>query len=315
MKNVNYITPNDTSSRTNSPLVTVAILTYKRYDQLHSCLQNILNQTYENIEILISDNSEDTLVPDWINAIQRNDKRVRYVKHKYNLGMYGNDYYVRQSALGEYLCVIHDDDIVPTNYIKILMNEMLTSPNVTLVGPACQRYYEGEYWYQYENYNSNKVNKTAKIHDIVWRAFNNSSSFEHLVHGVYRKSDLDRSFKFGRWRSIITFFYLLSLKGEVRTVESIVMVKNTTQRDLEKYEEANYISRYKIFNMFFPRIMRPLEERMTVLYRLIKFTIINRDLSKLKKIYFCFFAIICFSLSLVSVCFRKVHKLSLMGTK
>ncbi len=59
------------------PLVTIAIPTYNRADgYLKQALQSAVNQTYKNIEIVVSDNCS----PDNTEAVVRSytDPRIRY---------------------------------------------------------------------------------------------------------------------------------------------------------------------------------------------------------------------------------------------
>ena len=43
----------------NNPLVTVIILCYQNYNYLQRCIESVLTQNYENIEIIISDDGSD----------------------------------------------------------------------------------------------------------------------------------------------------------------------------------------------------------------------------------------------------------------
>lgn len=275
------------------PLVTVGIPTYNRYVQLRHCLASVTRQDYENIEILIADNSDIDPVPTWLLELLERDKRIIYVKHSLNLGMIGNDTFIRNhSSTAPYLCVIHDDDEIPENYVSSLMSVLFKNPDYALVGPRCTRYFCEKFWYEYESYSTADMSQSGRLRDLISRAFNNPWSFEHLMYGIYRRDAIPKSFAFGRWRSIILFFYLLGIVGHIQTEQNIVIKKNTTKRDLQKYSVACYVNRYSIFRVFFSR---RIEQRLTILYRLVKFTLTSPHLSLGMKLTLCFFALKKFS--------------------
>jgi glycosyltransferase involved in cell wall biosynthesis len=74
----------------NSPLVTIAIPTFNRAAYLVGAIESALAQTYDNIEVLISDNSSTDDTQSVIRSSLRADTRVRSLTQTSNLGMVGN---------------------------------------------------------------------------------------------------------------------------------------------------------------------------------------------------------------------------------
>ena len=71
------------------PLISVCIPTFNSEKYIIECLQSVLNQTYTEFEIIISDNdsSDDTL-----NLIESfKDERIKIFKNEKNIGM-GNNF-------------------------------------------------------------------------------------------------------------------------------------------------------------------------------------------------------------------------------
>lgn len=95
--------------------VSVIIPTYGRSEYLIRAVESVLNQTYDDIEIIIvDDNGTDTLnqikteskIKDYI---AEND-RIKYIKHKNNMnGSVARNTGIKQ-ATGEYICFLDDDD-------------------------------------------------------------------------------------------------------------------------------------------------------------------------------------------------------------
>ena len=72
-----------------NPLVTIAIPTYNRANAyLKTAISCALKQSYQNLEILISDNNSEDNTEELVN--QFSDRRIRYVKHPENIGFVKN---------------------------------------------------------------------------------------------------------------------------------------------------------------------------------------------------------------------------------
>lgn len=102
------------------PLVTIAIPTFNRLNYLKQALQSALAQTYQNIEILVSDNASTDGTQMFMRQIQ--DTRVRYIRHSENLGMFENWNFLLTRASGQYFLLLSDDDLLFENAIMILIS-------------------------------------------------------------------------------------------------------------------------------------------------------------------------------------------------
>jgi glycosyltransferase involved in cell wall biosynthesis len=101
----------------SKPLVTIAIPTYNRADKyLKDALTSALNQTYEHIEILVSDNCSNDHTPDLVQSFK--DSRIKYFRQTKNLGMLGNMNFLVEQANGDYMLMLHDDDVIDNDMIE-----------------------------------------------------------------------------------------------------------------------------------------------------------------------------------------------------
>ena len=255
---------------TQAPLLSICIPTYDRYETLISCLEKLHTLKLSDLEIVISDNTQSGVVPKEITELTLCDSRFKYFRQSSNIGMIANNTFVRQAAKGEFVCVIHDDDEIPESYFQTIVDDIRCNPEINICGSACDRYYDDQYWYSYENFSSVGVGQEARLREIIRRAFNSPWDFEHLMYGIYRRSALPSSFSFGPWRSIITFFYLLSISGAIHTEPSIVMRKNNTPEDTAKYAKATYVTRNAILRTLCRSTRQ--EQRIITWQRLTYFT-------------------------------------------
>lgn len=89
---------------------TIAIPTYRRPDLATRAVESALAQTHPVLEILVHDNSPDDETERALFRFPR--ERVQYRRHDRNLGLAGNWNSLIQSARGEYVKFLNDDDIL-----------------------------------------------------------------------------------------------------------------------------------------------------------------------------------------------------------
>jgi len=231
------------------PLVTIGIPTFNRYSQLKVCLDQTLSQTYPNLEILISDNTDFTNTPEWISDVLTSQSCINYVKQPKNLGLLGNHQFLIDHASGDYFMFLHDDDEIPSNYVMTLMTELLKNPNVSLIGPKCDRYLEGKFWFTYENWDSRGKTTFARLHELIPDAFRYHWRFEQYMYGIFRIKG--SNFKMSpTFKGQFYMFFTFSCQGELMNANGITLVKNTTPEEIESYRSNPIYKRYKILRFF-----------------------------------------------------------------
>ena len=99
------------------PLVTIAIPTYNRADSyLGQALKCALNQTYPNLEIIVSDNCSTDSTKAFVSSIT--DRRLQYFRHEPNIGANGNFNFCFDQAKGSYILLLHDDDMIDKDFVE-----------------------------------------------------------------------------------------------------------------------------------------------------------------------------------------------------
>jgi glycosyltransferase involved in cell wall biosynthesis len=107
-----------------TPLVTVGIPVYNDEKYVVAAIDDILAQTYRNLEIVISDNDS----TDGSEAICRSyvgkDARVRYVRQERNIGPHANFRYLMDHAQGVYFMWAASDDRWDPEFIERLVRSL-----------------------------------------------------------------------------------------------------------------------------------------------------------------------------------------------
>ncbi len=106
-----------------SAKVSIIIPIYNLEDYIENCIRSLLNQTYENIEILcINDGSKDGSA-DVIAKLADEDKRIRYVCQE-NAGVSAARNKGLELADGDYLMFVDGDDYMHYQSVEILVNSI-----------------------------------------------------------------------------------------------------------------------------------------------------------------------------------------------
>jgi len=89
------------------PFVSLSLLTYNRADSLRRSLDTLLNQSYENFELIINDDHSPDHTPEVGRKYEQKDERVRYVRNEKNLGYAKNNNAAVARANSEYVGLVH----------------------------------------------------------------------------------------------------------------------------------------------------------------------------------------------------------------
>ena len=85
------------------PLVTIGIPTYNRLSGLKDALNCIREQTYSNLEIIVSDNcSLGDEVTQYMQMVMKDDPRIHYFRQDHNIGALENFGFILTQATGKY---------------------------------------------------------------------------------------------------------------------------------------------------------------------------------------------------------------------
>ena len=106
----------------NNYKLTICVPTYNRLMELQECLDSVIPQMNDSIEIFVSDNSTNDKTEDYINSIIGNYDNFRYKHNKENLGADGNFLQCLQMANGEYVMLLADDDKLKNDCVEHIIN-------------------------------------------------------------------------------------------------------------------------------------------------------------------------------------------------
>jgi glycosyltransferase involved in cell wall biosynthesis len=122
----------------NYPLVTIGMPTYNRANSYLRCaLESATQQSYPNIEIVVSDNCSTDNTEVLIRGFK--NPRVRYFRQPMNIGPIENPNFCVKMARGDYFLQLHDDDMIDRDFVELCMQAAGHSKEIGVIQTGVRR--------------------------------------------------------------------------------------------------------------------------------------------------------------------------------
>ncbi len=122
-----------------NPKVTLGLPVYNGDKYLDEAIASLLDQTFDDFELLISDNGSTDRTEEICREWAGRDARIQYFRHEENRGGSWNFGYVFELARGQFFrWAAHDDTIRPT-YIEACLKALEANPEAILASPRVDR--------------------------------------------------------------------------------------------------------------------------------------------------------------------------------
>jgi glycosyltransferase involved in cell wall biosynthesis len=112
-------------------LVEIFVQTYNREYYLTNCLKSLLNQTYQNIKIIVVDNKSDYNVELLIKRFNVNN--IQLITNPINLGSAESFNISLTKVSGDFVMFFHDDDALPPYFVENQVQLLLKHPDAGFV--------------------------------------------------------------------------------------------------------------------------------------------------------------------------------------
>jgi Glycosyltransferases involved in cell wall biogenesis len=108
--------------------VTVIIPAFNGEAFLAEAIEGVLNQSYDNFELLILDDGSGDGTKDVVKSFS--DARIRFIRHEVNIGFIANWTYGVQAARGCYLAIHGQDDIYRPHFLQRRVEAFKNQPGL-----------------------------------------------------------------------------------------------------------------------------------------------------------------------------------------
>lgn len=187
------------------PRVGIGLPVYNGENFIKAAIDSVLAQTFEDLELIISDNASTDRTQEICQTYAQRDKRIRYYRNSQNIGAAPNYNRVFALSSAEYFKWIAHDDIIAPSYLQRCVEVMDQEPNVVVCFPAITYIdAQGEVLKQQREGNLSIRGASAAVRaramvdhqlkgtDIFWAIFGmmrSSALRQTPLHGSYVASD------------------------------------------------------------------------------------------------------------------------------
>ena len=117
---------------TRKPRLSIGLPVYNGEKYLENALNSLINQTYTDFELHISDNASTDRTGEICEAYVAKDPRVHYYRNSVNIGATQNWYRVFKLSTGEYFASVAHDDVYDPEYMRKCIKVLDQDPSVVV---------------------------------------------------------------------------------------------------------------------------------------------------------------------------------------
>jgi glycosyltransferase involved in cell wall biosynthesis len=114
------------------PRLSIGLPVYNGEDYLEDAIEALLDQSYENLELIISDNASTDSTADICQRYAKEDSRVRYFRQPRNIGLSPNHNFVFDQSRGEFFKWGAADDLYARDLLRSCVEALDERPDVVL---------------------------------------------------------------------------------------------------------------------------------------------------------------------------------------
>lgn len=115
-----------------APLISVGVPVRNGGPMLEQALRSVVEQSYPNLEVLISDNGSTDETPAVCQRFAVRDQRIRYFRQEKVFSSLENFEFVLRKSRGEYFMWVAHDDLRSDDFIEKLHNALRDNPHAVL---------------------------------------------------------------------------------------------------------------------------------------------------------------------------------------
>ena len=189
-------------------MVSIIVSIYNVENYLDRCIQSLIEQTYQNIEILLIDDGSTDASGMVCDQWHKKDNRIK-VYHKENGGPSSARNYGIDHCNGSYIMFVDGDDYVKKNYVDCLYHEITQKQedmvicNYEYVTETGNRYKSDNYTYYQSTKILNGMQMLKLFEDRRYKTF-----FDVVWNKIYRR-DLFHEIRFPEGITLVEDIYIL----------------------------------------------------------------------------------------------------------
>lgn len=245
----------DNLEKTNENLISVIIPVYNGEKYLSECLDSVLNQTYQNLEIIIVNDGSTDNTQNIIDNYAKKDSRISKIVFETQKGVATARNTAVDNAKGGFLAFVDSDDYINDDYLEMLLNQMSDSDDIVCCG--------------YNSIQDDTVekyalkNKELKNAESAYLFYLESRAIDYTMQVIWgklfrREIVADKRFELLRYGEDTLFIIQMITSGAIiklidyvgyNYMEHTDSLVNSSQRKTKEYFQSMLEVRYLSYNL------------------------------------------------------------------
>ncbi len=237
-------------------LISVVVPIYKVENYLNRCVESIVHQSYQDLEIILVDDGSPDSCPQICDEWAKKDSRIKVV-HKKNGGLSDARNAGMQIAIGEYISFIDSDDYVSYDFFETLLSVMHDEDSDIVECSVVKFYEDGRFEDHSDDLSIKSYNTEAALsglisenpfHQHVWNKLYKTDMIKDIPYAVGKLNE-DEFWTyqvFGRAKKVTkinkTMYYYFqrssSIMGEGYSIRRLDALEAKTER--QKYIQNRF---------------------------------------------------------------------------
>ena len=179
---------------TKIPRLSIGLPVYNGESHIREAISSLLDQTYEDFELIISDNGSTDKTQQICSEYAEKDSRVKYFRNEKNFGAAWNFNHVFELSSGEFFKWAASDDIIAPEFLTRCVTVLEQTPSILLCHSKTGKI--NQFGEVVGEYNFELINDSEKPHER-FREMLNRKGFPWIIFGVFRTNALKKTTGFG----------------------------------------------------------------------------------------------------------------------
>lgn len=203
--------------------LSIIIPVYNVENYISRCLDSVINQSFQNFEIIIVDDRGTDNSMSIVHSYASIDKRFKILHHDHNRGLMVARKTGYTAAIGDYYMFLDSDDWLTPDALQIMAHEIISEPDIDIV---CGRY-------QIVKSNKEIIQDSSDLTGIfssyqVMELLINKKTNHSLCAKIYKKSLFDNSEHLPCFENqilsedLLLFYNLINRAKKIKFIKSVI---------------------------------------------------------------------------------------------
>ncbi len=218
------------------PLVTVGLPVYNGAPEVSIALESLVNQAYQNIRIIISDNASTDGTLAICEKFAEKDSRITIIKKTENEGAVENFRTVLNAADSEFFMWSASDDYWHPGFIGDLLPVLRSNPEAGVAMCAVKRQYPDGLLYDVVRFNR-ELDPNGMGNLWLTRKILSGKKFNLFIYGLFRTKMLQRAMR--HFPEVLggdrQFICQLALSFQFAYLDKVLLIRTYQPKNAESY--------------------------------------------------------------------------------